>query len=280
MSNEGQDGSAHTDALWSEEASPVEHDNDFQEQMQVAMWLGILVVMFVILAAGFVVAIRVKRRRGKHQHTEEQLREAFELDMSFGAIGSAQVLEVEATSGALACVVTAFVPDGSEGAGLALAEGEVVEVTAGAGAGGWLFGRVQGSPSREGCFPEANVCWLGRPVATLDAPAANPHPVPKPPRGSFSADHLQQMQGFVAQAVAAFRPSEVEEPGGLAGHLLQLEEGCIIKVEAGSEGWLYGQVVGCPEVGYFPENRITWLSRPSDSSAGEPPAWTIGNAVA
>ncbi|CAE7456897.1 unnamed protein product [Symbiodinium natans] len=45
---------------------------------------------------------------------------------------------------------------------LALAEGDVVEVAA--SGGGWVYGRVVGSPERHGYFPETRVSWLGKPV--------------------------------------------------------------------------------------------------------------------
>lgn len=45
---------------------------------------------------------------------------------------------------------------------IALAEGDVVEVAA--AAGGWLYGRVVGSPDRIGYFPETRISWLGRAV--------------------------------------------------------------------------------------------------------------------
>eukprot|EP00929_Paragymnodinium_shiwhaense_P056739 TRINITY_DN28402_c0_g1_i3.p1 TRINITY_DN28402_c0_g1~~TRINITY_DN28402_c0_g1_i3.p1 ORF type:complete len:594 (+),score=21.19 TRINITY_DN28402_c0_g1_i3:20-1801(+) len=75
------------------------------------------------------------------------------------------------------------------------------------------------------------------------------------PGGVWRHEH----QGFVAEAVANFLEHDV--PGqGTDETMLWLSRGDVVKVAAGSDGWLYGEVVGVPgRRGYFPENRVVWL---------------------
>merc|ERR1711998_791049 len=45
---------------------------------------------------------------------------------------------------------------------------------------------------------------------------------------------------------------------------LAIQEGEVVEVMAAGGGWLYGRITGVEteRVGYFPENRITWLCSP------------------
>lgn len=131
-------------------------------------------------------------------------------------------------------------------------------------------GAVDGTPaSTPGVAPADSE------AATADTVAANENPnreFQPPPRSRFApaseaAREAAVQQGFVATAKETFSPEEVQDAGPLNGELLSLQKGDVIKVLAGSGGWLYGMIVGVSEKGgYFPENRVDWLSRPEDAA--------------
>merc|ERR1719491_1120002 len=58
---------------------------------------------------------------------------------------------------------------------------------------------------------------------------------------------------------------------------LAIKEGEVVEVMAAGGGWLYGRIAGSePErAGYFPENRIYWLT-PTAAASVEPPGEVAG----
>lgn len=172
--------------------------------------------------------------------------------------------------GAIVCVHLAFAPElqtvASVGSCLALSVGDVLRVVTDGG-DGWLFGHIFGSPDQTGFFPEAHVSWIGSPV-TATVPAMAIHegmPGPLDPGAVLS-------QGFVAVVQQPFSPEEVEDQV-FAQSCLPVFEGEVLRITAGSGGWLHGEVVGVPErAGYFPEDRVSWVSSPpAQVAAGETP---------
>eukprot|EP00928_Gymnodinium_smaydae_P070946 TRINITY_DN54670_c0_g1_i1.p1 TRINITY_DN54670_c0_g1~~TRINITY_DN54670_c0_g1_i1.p1 ORF type:complete len:561 (-),score=89.26 TRINITY_DN54670_c0_g1_i1:165-1847(-) len=66
---------------------------------------------------------------------------------------------------------------------------------------------------------------------------------------------------YLARTIAGFQPAEMELESSSLDVLLPLSDGDIVHVTGGSDGWLYGSVVGFQErAGYFPEDRVRWLS--------------------
>jgi len=85
-----------------------------------------------------------------------------------------------------------------------------------------------------------------------------------------------QRQRVLAHVFCPFSPADVEDDKVFQESCLVLSEGDIVEVAAGGGGWFYGKVVsksgddgqGSPKVGYFPENRASWIgSIPGESKA-------------
>lgn len=133
---------------------------------------------------------------------------------------------------------------------LELQAGEVVNVLA--GGGGWLYGEVVGAPERCGYFPENRVRALGECESQDDA--------------------ARTEQGALMKVGVPFSPGcpgDDEEDVDFSESCIALAEGDVVEVIATGGGWLYGRVVGSPErVGYFPENRVTWVGQPVAEGGG------------
>lgn len=133
-------------------------------------------------------------------------------------------------------------------------EGDVVEVVA--GGGGWFYGRILSSSTsasgesseRMGYFPENCVSWMGN----------------IPGRGSNSQVSGPDKHSLVS-VEHGFSPRDMEGGGDAAQESFQclsLAAGEVVEVLATGGGWIFGQVAGSPErIGYFPENRATWLGQ-------------------
>eukprot|EP00930_Biecheleria_cincta_P043615 TRINITY_DN29936_c0_g1_i1.p1 TRINITY_DN29936_c0_g1~~TRINITY_DN29936_c0_g1_i1.p1 ORF type:complete len:615 (-),score=110.54 TRINITY_DN29936_c0_g1_i1:22-1866(-) len=135
-------------------------------------------------------------------------------------------------------------------------EGDVVEVVA--GGGGWFYGRVLSSSStsvtgeesseRVGYFPENCVSWIGSiPGTGSNSQVSGPE------------------QHFLVSVEHGFSPRDMEGGGEAAQESFQclsLAAGEVVEVLASGGGWIFGHVAGSPDrVGYFPENRATWLGQ-------------------
>jgi len=127
---------------------------------------------------------------------------------------------------------------------LTLAAGEVVQVLA--GGGGWLYGQVVGDSERFGYFPENRAMWLGNSESQTEAASTG--------------------QGLMMQVEKDFSPGvpgDAQEEVDFSESCIALAEGDVVEVVATGGDWLYGRVVGAPDrVGYFPENRVSWLGMP------------------
>lgn len=185
--------------------------------------------------------------------------------------------------GAIVCAHLGFDPEHqsgvSPGSCVALSVGDVLRVVADSG-DGWLFGHIFDSPDRTGFFPEAHVSWIGSPVAATD-PAAAVHSgaVIENEATDWSTGIVEPLcpgtlasQGYVAVVQQAFSPGEVEDEV-FAQACLPVCEGDVLRITAGSGGWLHGEVVGMPErAGYFPEDRVSWVTAaPEQAAPGETP---------
>jgi len=73
---------------------------------------------------------------------------------------------------------------------------------------------------------------------------------------------------FLATAISAFSPEDVEQGEAFAEAWLGLDAGDIVEVVAGTGGWLYGYVLARPErAGLFPENCVSWMGVIADGGA-------------
>jgi hypothetical protein len=127
---------------------------------------------------------------------------------------------------------------------LELTPGEVVRVIA--GGGGWLYGEVVGQPERCGYFPENRAISVDQSTNEEEVTMTKPGTLMKV-NASFSP-------GF---------PGDNEEEVNFCDSCIALAEEDVVEVVAAGGGWLYGRVVGAPErVGYFPENRVSWVGKP------------------
>jgi len=84
-----------------------------------------------------------------------------------------------------------------------------------------------------------------------------------PRLGSPRGGH-RNAAGAMVSAKSAFDPAESEHIPEFEGRYLALRMGDILEVVCDStSGWLYGFHVGRSEqLGYFPENRVSWIGRP------------------
>jgi transcription antitermination factor NusG len=141
---------------------------------------------------------------------------------------------------------------------LELEEGDIVEVIA--GGSGWLYGRIMSvggdgasKPMRTGYFPENRVSWYGRILQ------------------NSNLANLQE--SWLVTTHYDFSESDVDEDVDWRKSCLTIKEGEVVEVIASGGGWLYGRVADSePErVGYFPENRISWLHKEAQEAPQQAP---------
>ncbi|CAJ1330703.1 unnamed protein product, partial [Effrenium voratum] len=72
----------------------------------------------------------------------------------------------------------------------------------------------------------------------------------------------------LAHVACSFSPTDVEDDKVFRDSCLDLSEGDIVEVIAGGAGWFYGRVISTTaegaqvdRMGYFPENRVSWIGK-------------------
>lgn len=85
-----------------------------------------------------------------------------------------------------------------------------------------------------------------------------------PDDGEEQAGATLAADAILAHVACSFSPLDVEDDKIFRESCLELQPGDVIEVIAGGGGWLYGRVLqdseaGEERMGYFPENRVSWM---------------------